>query len=171
MTPSYFNTPEKIALLQQQAAQLIGTPFFLNSEAPGRDGGIDCVHTLNWLYRTTGAIDAVAIPRQHPDHGQHSQRSLLIEAFETWPQLTTRFALVWERPADDENPAPDLFLPGDALCFTAGYVPHHGGVLLAHGDVLHTLKRPGVHTVRLDAVIHRRRVLDYLAAVYRPLPR
>lgn len=175
-TPSYFATPEKLALLQRQAAALIGTPFFANSEAPGRDGGIDCVHTLNWLYRTTGAIGPVAIPRQTVDHGQHSTRSLLIAAFETWPELRARFACVWTAPAEPAaRPAPAalqaLLRPGDALCFRAGYVAHHGGVLLPAGDVLHTLKREGVHTVRLDAVIHKRCVLDLLSAVYRPLPR
>lgn len=175
-TPSYFSKPENLAALQHQAAALIGTPFFANSEAPGRDGGIDCVHTLNWLYRTTGAIGRVAIPPQTTDHGQHSQRSLLIEAFETWPELQARFACVWTAPAETAaRPAPAalraLLLPGDALCFRAGHVPHHGGVLLTPDDVLHTLKREGVHTVRLDAVILKRCVLDLLTAVYRPLPR
>ena len=174
MTLSYYNSPEKLAALRIAAAQVVGTPFFANSEAPGKAGGIDCVHGLNWIYRITGAIGPIAIPRQRMDHGQHSKRSLLIEAFDTWPELTTRFACIWRAPADtssaDLKPPTSDFLPGDALCFLAGHVPHHGGLLLESGDLLHVLKRDGAHTIQLTAVIRGWRILGHLAAVYRPLP-
>ncbi len=175
MIPTYFDSPERLEQLGTAVGLLTGTPFFANSEAPGRDGGIDCVHTLNFLYRYCGAIVQVHIPRQAMDHGQHSDRSLLIEAFETWPELRTRFACVWRRTSEAEvDPLIAVratLLPGDALCFLAGAVPHHGGVMLPFGDVLHALRRDGVHTMRLDAVFRGWRALGYLAAVYRPLPR
>lgn len=175
---SYFDTPENLARLRAAARQLEGTPFFANSEAPGRDGGIDCAHTLNWLYRTTGVIGAVTIPPQTMDHGQHSGHSVLIEAFDTWPALAEAFLCIWRAAADDVGgvPSPRIsppltsLLPGDALCFTAGQVPHHSGVMLEHGEVLHALKRPGVHRTQLTAAIRGRRLLGHLAAVYRPLP-
>jgi len=170
--PSYYAAPDKLARLRAAAAELRGTPFFPNSEAPGRDGGIDCVRALHYLYRTSVAIAPIAISRQTMDHGQHSDRSLLIEAFESWPELLARFACVWRRAPDAEPKLPELeLLPGDALCFIAGKVPHHGGALLEHGDFLHALRRHGVHTMRLDAVFRGWSVLGRLAAVYRPLPR
>lgn len=160
---TYYDSPEKLSALRHAAGQLVGTPFFANSEAPGRDGGIDCVHALNWIHRTCGAIGPVEIPRQRMDHGQHSEQSLLIAAFETWPELRTRFALV-------PDAAPADLLPGDCLCFRAGKVPHHGGVLVAGQDMLHVLKGDGAHLMHLGAVIRGRAILGYLAAVYRPLP-
>ncbi len=172
--PSYFADAAQRVALRAAAAQLLGTPFFPNSEAPGRDGGIDCVRTLNWLYRTCGAIARIEIPRQTMDHGHHSDRSLLIEAFETWPELVARFACVWR--CDPEVPPKiadldELLIPGDALCFIAGKVPHHGGVFLEHREFLHTLRRYGVHTMQLDAIFRGWSVLGRLAAIYRPLPR
>ena len=164
---SFYTSPENAAALRAAVARVIGTPFFANSEAPGHDGGMDCVHVLNWVYRTSGAIGAVTIPRQTMDHGQHSERSLIQEAFETWPELKERFA-----PLEiAENPADTALLPGDALCFLAGKVPHHGGIYLEGGDVLHTLKREGVHKMKLTAVMRGESLVGRLVAAFRPLPR
>ncbi len=166
MIQTFFSTPESLARLRSAAVSLIGTPFFLNSEAPGANGGIDCVHTLNWLYRSCGVIGPIEIPRQAVDHGEHSDRSLLIDAFESWPELQSRFRRLPDEVARDTA----QLLPGDALCFVAGRVPHHGGVLLENGELLHALKRPGVHSMQLTAVIRGRAILGLLAAVYRPAP-
>lgn len=175
MIPTYYDSPEKLARLRVAAAAVMGTPFFANSEVPGRAGGIDCVHLLNWVHRACGAIDQVAIPRQRMDHGQHSGHSLLIEAFETWPELTARFSRVWRRTDEpEEAPLAELraaLLPGDTLCLRAGRVPHHGGLMLEGGALLHTLRGEGVHTIPLGAVIRGWRILGRLEAVYRPLPR
>lgn len=175
MIPTYFDSPEKLEKLQEAVQLLLRTPFCPNSEAPGPTGGIDCIHTENFLYRYCGAIVQIDIPRQRMDYGQHAQRSLLIEAFETWPELRTRFAALWTR--SDESAEDSLLsvrqqlLPGDSLCFLSGAIPHHGAVYLGGGDIIHTLKSDGVHTMRLDAVFRGWRLLGYLAAVYRPLPR
>lgn len=176
MIPTYYDSPERIAALQVAAAALAGTPFFPNSEAPGPRGGIDCVHLLHWLYRESGAVDQVEIPRQTMDWGQHAERSLLIEAFDTWPHLRERFTCVWRRAPETFgdaafSPPVEAILPGDALCFLAGKVPHHGGAALPGGDVIHTLKSPGAHIMQLKAVVRGWRVLGFLAAIYRPLPR
>jgi cell wall-associated NlpC family hydrolase len=172
MIPTFFASPARLRQLRAAADALVGTPFAANSEAPGADGGIDCVRLLNWLYRTCGALGPLEIPRQHMDHGQHSGHSLLIAAFDTWPALTSRFTRVWRAcdPSALQSFSPSVLLPGDALCFRAGLVPHHGGVLLEHGELIHVLRGPGAHVAQLDAVVRRRRLLGYLAAVYRPLP-
>ena len=163
MTPTWFNTETRLASLRWLAGSLDRTPFFANSEAPGLNGGMDCVHLLNYIYRQCGVIPSLWIPRQTMDHGQHSERSLLIEAFETWPALVARFTRLPEcSPAD--------ILPGDALCFTAGKVPHHGAVALEGGDIFHTLAPYGAHRMQLRAVIRGEKILGKLAAVYRPTP-
>lgn len=171
---SFFSDPVRRAALAAAVAQLEGTPFFPNSEAPGRDGGIDCVHTLNWIYRTCEAIGWIEIPRSRMDAGQHADTSKLIEAFETWPQLTARFTCVWRQTTPDIESRRSLgeggLLPGDALCFLAGKVPHHGAIMLEGGEIVHALRGNGVHRMELNAVVRGRHLLGHVAAVYRPLP-
>ena len=89
--PTWFNTPARCAALRALASELVGTPFFANSEAPGRQGGMDCVRLLHFIDRTLGVIPRLELPRYSMDHGQHSDRSLLIEAFTTWPALQARY--------------------------------------------------------------------------------
>jgi cell wall-associated NlpC family hydrolase len=163
MIPTYFDSPARLYALEISAQEWLGTPFFANSEAFGRDGGVDCVRLLHAIYSELGVIPRIEIPPQVMDAGQHSGHSLLLEAFETWPVLRERFARVPDCSAAN-------ILPGDALCFVAGRVPHHGGLMLGAGLVLHALKPEGVHRMQLTAVIRGRRILGELAAIYRPLP-
>jgi cell wall-associated NlpC family hydrolase len=163
MTPTWFNSPERIQKLTTLCAELEGTPFFANSEAPGRDGGMDCVHALNYVFRTLGVIGPLAIPEQTMDHGAHAEHSRLIEAFETWPELRARFVAL-----PDCSPA--NLLPGDVLCFTAGKVPHHGGLMGEHGHFWHTLEGHGWHRMQLGAAVRGWKILGALARAYRPLP-
>jgi hypothetical protein len=168
MTPSWYNSPARLADLRAAALRVEGTPFHANSEAPGAGGGMDCVRLLHFIYRTTGVLPFIEIPRQSMLHGQHSEHSLLIEAFETWPELRRRFAVVPCSPANSYTVA-DV-LPGDALCFIAGKVPHHGGLMLSGDTFLHTLKPAGAHFFHLRAAFRGHSILGELAAVYRPRP-
>jgi len=103
------------------------------------------------------------------DHGQHSDRSVLIDAFETWPELRHRFRCVISTAAGAiESPAQQI-LPGDPLLFRAGKVPHHAGIMLLGSEVLHVMAPAGVHRVRLGAVIRGRSIVGKLEAVYRPI--
>lgn len=163
MIPTFFNTPEKRAGLHQLAIALEGTPFFPNSEAPGKDGGMDCIRILHYIYRTCGVIPRLELAPQIMDHGQHSDRSLLVEAFTTWPELKSVFV---ELP----DCSPENILPGDALCFRAGRVPHHGGIMVTPTSFLHTLKPAGAHLMLLGAAVRGWRILGELQKVYRPLP-
>ena len=161
--PTWFDRPAKIAALRALAESLVGTPFFPNSEAPGRDGGMDCVHLINYIDRTLGLFGQIEIPPQIMDHAQHSERSALIEAFETWPALKARFARVTDC-------SPENILPGDHLCFLFGKAPHHGGLMLDRGEFLQTLRPEGAHLMLLRAAVRGWKILGQLAAVYRPLP-
>lgn len=160
---TWFNNAERCSLLLQAAKLWERTPFFPNSCAPGPDGGVDCVHLANAVFSLCACIPRQAIPPQFMDAGQHTDRSPLLEAFETWPDLVARF-----RRLPDCSPA--NILPGDALCFRAGRVPHHCGVMLPGADVLHVRAPEGVQRTPLRAVIRGRRILGLLEAVFRPLP-
>ncbi len=165
MTPTWFNTPARIVALQTLASTICGTPFFANSEAPGRDGGMDCVRLLHFLDHTLGVLPRIAIPRQTMDHGQHSTRSLLIEAYETWPEVRARYVRL-----QGEECSPANLLAGDKLCFHAGKVPHHGACMVGFGTIIHTLAPAGAHMMQLGAAVRGERILGKLAAVFRPLP-
>ncbi len=159
--PTWFNTPERRTLLLQVAKLWEGTPFFPNAQACGRDGGVDCVRLANAVYTTCAVI-----PHQHIEPQvmtNLSGRSVLIEAFETWPDLKARFVRL---PECDAAAA----LPGDALCFREGAVPHHCGIMLNCGDVLHVHAPAGVRRTQLRAVVRGRRILGMLEAIYRPTP-
>ncbi len=176
MIPTWFNSDARLSALRACAKQCEGTPFFANSEAPGKDGGFDCIRGLHYILRTVGVIPRLELPLHTMDHGQHSEHSLLIEAFETWPVLQARFACVWRQTAFDLPPASRPAAPasdilgGDILCFLAGKVPHHGGMALNKTDFIHTLKPAGMHVTQLGVVFRGWKILGGLAAVYRPLP-
>jgi cell wall-associated NlpC family hydrolase len=163
--PTWFDTAERRSLLMQVARLWDGTPFFANSCAPGRDGGVDCVNLLNAIYSTCGCIPRQRIPRHAMDASHHDRvRSPLIEAFETWPDLAERFGRLTDL-------SPDALLPGDALCFRNGHVPYHGAVMLIAGEILHVINTPvGVHRMQLRATIRGHKILGRLEAVFRPHP-
>lgn len=159
MSP-YFASPERIAQLHAASMEVIGTPFFANSEAPGAQGGMDCVHLLNYIYRGCGVIGPLNWPAQTMDWGLHNEHSPLIEAFETWPELAPHFARI---------PLTEPLMAGDALIFLQGKAPHHSGIVLSDREFLHTLKARGAHVMRLDAVFRGQSILGHVTAVFRPI--
>lgn len=164
MIPTWFDSPERVARLCLVARELEGTPFCANSEAPGRTGGMDCVRLLHYINVRLGVLPApLTIPPQAMDAGEHSERSALLEAFETWPGLRTRFARL-------PSHAPATLLPGDILCFQSGLAPHHGAVLLPGAEIFHTLRPIGAHRLRLNAAVRGWRIVGSLVAAFRPLP-
>lgn len=161
MTPTWFNTTERMAALKAEAKRWERTPFFPNSEACGTDGGADCVRLLHGIYTALGVMPRILIPKQVMDEGQHSERSRLIEFFDQHPVLCGRFVKL--RPSDEP-------LPGDTLCFLAGKVPHHGGMMVTSRDFIHTLRPAGAHMLQLGAAVRGWRIIGKLAAIYRPIP-
>ena len=164
---TWFDTTERRSLLMQVAKLWEKTPFFANSCAPGPDGGVDCVHLANAVYATCGCIDRVHIPPQIMDAAQHSTRSPLVEAFEEWPALKSRFSRLAHSDQSDPFHSSDI-IPGDALLFRAGKAPHHCGIMLVGDEVLHCLCPQGVQRTHLRAVIRGRSLFGALEAVYRP---
>ena len=168
---SWFNTPEKIAALRAAAERWCGTPFFANSEACGRDGGVDCIHLLHGIYAGLGVIPPQEIPPHAMDWGDHADRSLLLEALETWPDLVARFGCVYRRSAAAAGVDPFFTAaPGDLLVFNGGRVPHHGGLMLDRDEFVHALRPEGVHRLHLRAAVRGWKILGSLVAIYRPRP-
>jgi cell wall-associated NlpC family hydrolase len=161
---TWFDTTERRSILMQVCRLWDNTPFFPNSCAPGPDGGVDCVNLLNAVYATCACIPIQKIPRHDMHASQHdAARSPLIAAFETWPDLASRFTRLSSCEAS-------VLLPGDALCFRSGHVPYHSAVMLPYREVLHVLSPHGVRRTRVEAVIRGRSLLGRLEAVYRPHP-
>lgn len=161
--PSWFDPPERRAALRAEALRWEGTPFFANSEACGRDGGADCGRLVHGVLCALGAIPPLALPRVPMDAGQHAVRSVLIEALETLEPLRRRFQRL-----PDCSPA--NLAAGDVLCFTAGRVPHHAGLMLTGAEFLHTLPSVGAHRLHVRSVVLGWKIFGQLAAVYRPRP-
>src|SRR5690606_24961040 len=137
----------------------IDTPFFANSRACGRDGGVDCVNLAAAIDERLGILhERLEWPRQLMDWGDHGDRSVLLEAFETWPVLRNRFARVVGAP-----------LPADHLIFRGGRVPHHLAIMLGKDHFLQALKPDGVSRWELLSIVLGRAVLGELVAIYRPL--
>jgi cell wall-associated NlpC family hydrolase len=61
MTATWFNTPERIALLEFKAGKWIGTPFFSNGNTPGPQGGVSCQKLVAAIYSQCGFKD-VEVP-------------------------------------------------------------------------------------------------------------
>lgn len=161
--PSWFDPPERLAALEAEARRWEGTPFFPNSEACGRDGGADCVHLVHGVLCAVGAIPRLTLPIVAMDAGQHAARSLLIDFLETDPVCRERFARL-----PDCSPA--NILPGDVLCFTAGRVPHHAGLMRTGREFLHTLKDVGAHRMHLRSAVLGWHIFGQIAAVFRVRP-
>jgi cell wall-associated NlpC family hydrolase len=161
--PTWFDTVERCQLLLSCARLWQDTPFFANSCSPGPQGGVDCVNLANAVYSTCAVIPRQKIPPQVMDAGQHSTYSALIAAFEQWPDLRARFRRL-------PDCSPENILPGDALLFRAGKVPHHCGIMLIAGEVLHAYAPGGVRRTQLQAVIRGRSLFGLLEAVFRPIP-
>lgn len=79
MTPSFFDDPEKQALLLAVIAGWQGTPFARFSQAKGPHGGIDCEKYAELVYVEVGVLDApVEVPHTEADYNLtlHNNRLL-----------------------------------------------------------------------------------------------
>lgn len=120
MSASWFNTPERIALLEFKAAKWLGTPWFPNSNTPGK--GVSCQKLVGAIYREVGFCD-VDVPE-----GKMSARALKESLVEKFMSERPEFV----RIGMHEDP-----MPGDLLGFKSYAVIHHLGIVVGLGP------RPG----------------------------
>lgn len=122
-TPTWFNTPERIALLEFKAVKWIGTPFLANSDELGR--GVSCQKLASRIYAEAGfaSIDVPEVKMQHSKFGAPS----LVEPF---MDARAEFASVRNGSAS----------VGDLLGFTIGKVVHHVGIVVSAEGFIHVCR-------------------------------
>lgn len=54
----YFNSPERILKLREEALKWVGTPFADYSAVPGRDGGVSCGYLVFAVLQASGCCPA-----------------------------------------------------------------------------------------------------------------
>ena len=128
---SWYNTPERVALLIVRAEHWVGTPFFPNSQTAGPKGGVSCQKLASALYEESG-FGRIEVPEVAMSHARFSMVSLM----EAWMDGRPEFKAILDL-SDWE--------PGDLLGFRIHRTIHHMGVLLSRGVFIHALD--GVGTV------------------------
>src|SRR6266853_1894972 len=71
---TWFNTPERIALIEFKAAKWIGTPFLANSDELGR--GVSCQKLASRIYAEAGFAN-VEVPEVKMQHSRFADGSLV----------------------------------------------------------------------------------------------
>lgn len=133
MTPSWFNSRDRIEALEKAAASWVGTPFGGNSCAKG--DGVSC-HTLASALYSEAGRGSFSVPEVPMSHARFSRESLLIR----WMDASPSFARVTGEP----------ILPGDILGFRIGQCVHHVGVALTGGRFIHSIEGIGTTISALD---------------------
>ncbi len=147
MTPTWFNTPERIAALESAASSWVGTPFAPNSSAKGK--GVSC-HTLAGALYAEAGFGQVEVPDVPIAHARFS---------------TTSFVIAFFAARADFVEVRDI-LPGDVLGFRIGRSVHHIGVALPGGRFSHAIDGIGATLASIDDAtwLHR------LEHIWRPKP-
>lgn len=142
-------TPERLSILESEAASWIGTPFAANSCSKGF--GVSCAKLCGSLYEAAGFGD-VNVPDGQTSHARFNSASIITPFFDKNPRFVS--VQVQDR------------IPGDVLGFTIGRCVHHMGVLLHAGRFVHSCDHIGaVISNENDATW-----ISRLANVWRPRP-
>lgn len=148
---AYFNSPDKILVLEKEAIQWVGTPFAAHQSV--KRGGVDCVRLVAALYIATGFLREFNPPRYAMGEGNHRHNSKLLE----WFDGRTDF--------ERHELAEGMPMPGDTLCFNMSLSGHHAGIMLQDGWFLHALPSRFVLRSDLRESLYRRKII----AIFRPL--
>lgn len=135
MTPTWYDTPEKIAALEAAARGWLGTPFRANSHFKGAGGGVSCHNLAAELYFETGYMVRFPVPAGTVRTLALGIGPALLDRFPK--EIAARFQIVTEP------------LPGDMLVLREGRIVKHLGVMLGGGLFVHVL-RWGTHLSALS---------------------
>lgn len=159
MTP-YFNTQERLQALLDHARSWEGTPFFAYSCAKGPSGGVDCVHLVQDILVSCGAMQRQKLPSFPMDWADHRSESVVLGTFTSDPYFRAHF-LALDYP--DSQPQ-----AGDILCFKMGLCVHHIGLMVSADHFVHALKPEGVSVMPLDVAVNGKKILGSIVRLYRP---
>ena len=160
---SWFDSDEKIALLEADALSWVRTPFIENCAVKGRNGGVSC-HTLAAaIYRAVGFLPSDFTP---PRGYVHKLTKSAPEAILDFVDADPSVAGLFSRVEDLKVP-----LPGDLIALKHGGesesadVLKHLGIVLPQRRFVHVLRVIGVRISSLDDVTYA----EHIAALRRPL--
>lgn len=143
MTPTWFNTPARIAALDALAPLLVGTPWAANGDDPRL--GLSCHNHPRHLLMKLGALPA-DFPKisGSPDHTRHST----ISQIEPWLDERPEFAAVprGERPLPGDLLGLRIYRCVDHLAIMLGMPEYHFTQVLSHLNVgIYSLADPTWH--------------------------
>jgi hypothetical protein len=149
VSTAFFSTPERRAILEQEAWRWPGTPFVAHASVC--QVGVDCVNLNAAVYIACGHLTAFNPPSYTLDGGRHQAGSQLIDWIESHPW--------WFEKVEDKQP-----MPGDTLCFRQGRSSHHAALMVTEFEFMHAMERYGVVKGKLEGAYKLA-----LTAVYRPI--
>lgn len=118
----------RVALLNREAREWVGTPFAPNSASKGR--GVSCQHLAGAIYQACGYPVPLDIPDVPIAHARFSTSSFVTSYFDARHDFA---------PVAVSGP----LLQGDVLGFRIGRCVHHIGTLLEGGQFIHVLEGTG----------------------------
>lgn len=145
----FFNTPERIQMLDLEAREWIGTPFAAHARI--KHAGADCVGLIAGIYLAVGVLKRYEPGKYALDEGAHGAESKVI-------------AWLTGHPGFREITNGEL-TPGDVICFQLERMPHHAGLALEHGDFIHALPQRFATVSSLRESFYRRKI----RAIFRPV--
>jgi hypothetical protein len=155
-TPTYFNTPYRIASLEAEAALWLGTPFRNNSAVRGPGGGVSCHRLASELLFATGALERFEVPKSSAAQLASGPVKAILDYIDA--HLPHRLAPI--------NPADEAPLPGDLIVMRENRVLKHIGVVLTRGRFVHVFPRLNcIISLLADSTYG-----DRIDALRRPLP-
>lgn len=159
MIPSWYNSPERLALLEAAVKTWVGTPFRLNSHVAGPGGGIDCAYLLNELHFATGFLPRLAIPFINPGSFMHDDVHDFVSVFDQ--AVGDHFSAV---------PEASSLAPGDGVFIRYRSTVQHLVTILPRGLCIHSMVRVGVTVTPLAALLAQLKYSPMIAAIRRPKP-
>jgi len=127
---TWFNTPERIALLNEVAASWVGTPFVANSRCKGKRGGVSCQMLAEQIYKECGCPLPFGAEKGSMRWAGVSKDSLILKYLEDKTEFLHYVA----------SPSVGDLIAGDLMGFRIGGCIHHVGVCLGNGLFIHCMR-------------------------------
>ena len=141
---SWFNSPERIAKIQEVADSWVGTPFVANSRCKGKRGGVSCQMLAEQIYLECGVPLTFKAERGSMKWCGVSTESLIERFVEGQDGFFTA--------------VDDSALAGDLIGFHIGGCLHHLGIALGEGLFIHCMRGTTTMICRLTSPTFSKRV-------------
>lgn len=131
---TWYDTPERIQLLDTVARSWLGTPFRENSAIKGPGGGVSCHYLTAFIPFETGAFPRFDVPRGSIRQFLNSAPQAMLDFIDG--QLGERVGKI--------EPRLDAIWPGDILVLAENGRTKHAATAMPQGRFIHVLFHDGV---------------------------